>query len=155
MKKTIIILAIILMGVSGFAQVGTVKALLKYLTVETVIQTPPAKILALQIWNASKDYARWQDYTDNNSGVYPVQYVRYVWKHANKIMEDHLVPFMSGSLVREGATFDAEGNELTPVVYWSVADDKLAYRNYWRANYEDQFVLDIVRIYLDFDSEAF
>ena len=155
MKRTILILALLVSGVILQAQTNTVLIFKSMLPKVQVAPEPLSDANALIIWNAMKVYPSPHAFVEANSGAYPLQDVRQVYKEAKEILTTHILPFINGSLLKEGAIYDEEGNISTPAVYWNPATEKLAYRDYWRANFADSYTLDIVRVYLDWDAQAF
>ena len=157
MKKAILILALIVSGVILQAQTNTVLIFKSMLPKVQVAPEPLSDANALIIWNAMKVYPSPHAFVEANSGAYPLQDVRQVYKEAKEILKVHLLPFINGTLFKESIQTDTddEGNPIYTDVFWDMATEKVAYRNYWRANFGDSYVLDIQRIYLDYDSSAF
>ena len=110
---------------------------------------------ALTIWNAIKLYDSPHAFIEANSGTFALQDVKTVYKEARMILKQFILHFIGGSLLKTEATYDEDGNELTPQVMWNPETDKVEFRDYWRATEGDNFHLDIVRIYLDWQSDAF
>ena len=152
MKKLILLSIVILMGFSGFAQDNTVLIFQSMLPKVVVEPEPLSDALALEIWNKMKAYPSPTAYWETGTG-YTYSDVREIFIDAKEIFQDFILPFVGGTLVKTEAIY-AEGNELIPAVYWNPATEKIAFRDYWRANFADSYVLDIVRIYLDYDSSA-
>ena len=110
---------------------------------------------ALTIWNAIKQYDSPLAFIEANSGAFAPQDIRTVYREGNVILRQFILPFIGGSMLKEEATFDEEGVELTPRVLWNPDTDKVEFRDHWRATEGDNFHLDIVRVYLDWDDSAF
>lgn len=143
MKKTAIILAFLALGVMLQAQTGTVLIFQAMLPVEVVQPPELTDQTALAIWDEMKVFRSPVAYWDTGTG-YSYSDVRRTFKDAKEIFQDFILPFVGGVLIKT-----------EPDVYWDPATEKLAFRDYWRTAHSDTYVLDIVRIYLDYDSSAF